>query len=122
MSTRLYLSMYTGSFAQPDSETIVTTVPLKLAKTLPLVYAGNILSWAYLHRVYVRAGLRRAGRGGEILRATLKATDALGLSLVLRCAPFDDMKGNKKKLREFYMKHGFRTLLPGQSDILIRRV
>ena len=119
MTPILYLSLYHGPFDRPTAETIVMKVPRCLAKLL--LPQTEDRSWAYLHRVWVRASERRAGRGTALLHETLRATDALGLSLVLRCVPFDDRCGEERRLRAWYGRHGFRVLGAHRPDVMIRR-
>lgn len=122
----IWMNVYQGAHMKPDAETVVQEMPRRLERRInEIICRGRPGAridparerWAYLHRVWVRAGRRRSGLGAEVLERTLLATDALQLTLVLRVAPFDARGLTVRRLRRWYERFDFQTL---EGELMVR--
>jgi ribosomal protein S18 acetylase RimI-like enzyme len=81
----------------------------------------------HLHFIGVSPDQRQQGRGARLMQIVLAAADAVGLPVTLEVSP-EQVRGekkppmNKKQLRAFYEKFGFRTDRARGLDAMVRDV
>lgn len=89
------------------AEVILLHVPHSIKKKYPHLSGSDAL---YMHRLWVRKKDRNKGLGSIVLRMAYDYANDNGITLVLRCNPFDVGGLSRKKLSKFYWVHGFHPL------------
>lgn len=93
-------------------EAQVLPVPVRLQKVTCALDAkrGGMRQWAYFHRAWVRADMRKLGLGRALLAEVAHYAKRMRVNMILRVAPFDCRGLSARKLIKLYGEFGFKLV------------